>query len=159
MSERAVESVAGSPIFESSSIDLTSSPPPAFPIKREPTEVDWTPGSKGATKERDQAKISKTILFVSLSNNDYGAVPVELSSCPDIDSFVSTVLDAWSLEDGDKRIEAITVRCLSNPNDRQIVVTKKIPFSFTKLMDKIEAAGRWKDGEDCELEVKIHIAG
>jgi hypothetical protein len=109
----------------------------------------------------DRYKQDHTTLYISLSTNDYGGVPIYLRSCLTIESFFSLVFLAWDLKGQEDKVAAVTVRFDWLEEDEPMVVRRGVVNSFQKMLDTIAEAPVWKDGDGhvrekgCDVRVMI----
>lgn len=107
----------------------------------------------------DRYKQSHTTLHISLSTNDYGAVPVYLRSCMTMETFFASALAAWGLEGKESEVAAVTVKFDWLKEEGPMVVRKEVVDSFQKVLETITEAPVWKDGgverPGCDVRVKI----
>ncbi|KAI9857404.1 MAG: hypothetical protein M1830_006377, partial [Pleopsidium flavum] len=145
----------------SSSDDLYGQSPSAF--RRRPSQTSPSPPfveiSHPATVFIDRYKQSHTTLHISLSTNDYGAVPVYLRSCMTMESFFASALAAWGLEGKESVVAAVTVRFDWLEGEGPMVVKREVADSFQKMWETILEAPVWRDGgverPGCDVRVKI----
>lgn len=101
-------------------------------------------------------KLHGTKLYISVSTNDYGPVPVNLRSCQTIGTFFSMVLKAWDLEGKENEIKAIKVQFGWKP-EKPMVVKENVPDSFDNVLKNIDEAPCWDEGGDGKCEVDVLI--
>lgn len=113
----------------------------------------------------DRYQQSHTTLHVSLSTNDYGAVPVYLRSCMTVEAFFTSALSAWGLEGKEANVAAVTVRFDWLQDDGPMVMRREVRDSFQKMLETIAEAPVWRVGDaegaggrkGCEVRVKIFM--
>lgn len=118
----------------------------------EPLETN--PPNNRLTREQ----LSSTTLHISLSSNNYGAVPVKLNACPTIDTFFQIVLSAWELENQASHVAALSIIFKWLTGEEPMVVTRVVPSSFETMLDIIAEAPCWENAETkkrCDVKVKI----
>ncbi|KAI9749758.1 MAG: hypothetical protein M1835_001494 [Candelina submexicana] len=107
----------------------------------------------------DQWKQVDTTLHITLSTNDYGAVPVSLSDCMSMNTFIATALSAWGLQDNAAGVAAVRVSFEWLANGLTMVVTKAVENSFYKMLETIDEAPCWENHfgvkAKCNVLVKI----
>ncbi|MCJ1368342.1 hypothetical protein MMC16_007484 [Acarospora aff. strigata] len=107
----------------------------------------------------DFYKQSHTTLHISLSTNDYGAVPIYLRSCMTIETFFASMLSAWGLEGKDSEVAAVTVKFDWLKEEGPMIVRREVSDSFQKMLETINEAQVWKDRSverrRCDVRVKI----
>ena len=106
----------------------------------------------------DDYKTSHTTLHISLSTNDYGAVPVYLSSCLS-DTFFQTILNAWGLDSEKDDVAAVTVS-FDWLSQGSFVLRQGIKDSWLKVLEVVDDAPVWENGKGkCDVRVRIIIKG
>jgi hypothetical protein len=128
------------------------------------TEKHWNAGRSTAEAPTIDVgrldKLARTKLYVSISTNNYGAVPIKMSSCRTIDAFFASVLAAWDLEEREDDVAAVVVRVdRDGARGQPIVVKRKVTDSFDEMLEMIEGASCWNGGgkQSCKVDVEIKI--
>ncbi|KAI9703314.1 MAG: hypothetical protein M1836_007880 [Candelina mexicana] len=93
----------------------------------------------------DDWKQVNTTLHITLSTNDYGAVPVSLSDCMFMNAFIATALSAWGLQDNAAGVAAVSVSFEWLANGLPMFVTKAVENSFFKMLETIDEAPCWEN--------------
>jgi hypothetical protein len=124
-------------------------------IARKRAKIFKATNSSGPRLSND--KLNGTHLYVSVSTNDYGPVPVRLRSCQKIGAFFSMVLRAWDLEEREAEIEAITVSFGWKSDEKTFVVKKNVPDSFDTMLKVINEAPCWDEVGDVNCNVDVRI--
>ena len=103
--------------------------------------------------------LNQTTLHVSLSINMFGAIPIRLSSCPNMNLFYAKVTASWGITEAD--IEAVSVCFDWLPGVEPMVIKKEIEDSYLALLEVVEEAPCWTEGapgkKKCSLRVTLHM--
>jgi hypothetical protein len=122
------------------------------------TPTSKIPATPSPISRLAPVQLANTTLHVSLNSNNYGAIPVSLKYCPTIDSFFTVALNAWELSDS-SQVALLSVTFKWLPDEEPMVVTKTVPSSFESMLDVIDGAPCWGEGDEkkkrCDVRVKI----